>query len=155
MSTEEQVRVLAGDITVDYKWNPGTTVGRFLTRLRDDQELVAVRCTKTSKVFLPPQSWSPYGMIKMDRFVPVTGTPQLKAGTIVYRLPWNAPEGIKAPYMLAAISYPGVDSELIHLVVADEETLKKLKPGDKLKPRFREEPTGTIRDLDYYEPAES
>lgn len=151
MSTE--VKYLDGKIENDYKWNPGSTVGRFLTSLRDSQELTAARCTKTSKVFLPPQSWSPYGQIKMDRFQTVTGSPTLKAGTIVYRKPWNAPEGIETPYMLAAVSYPGVDSEMIHIVSAPEDKLKALKPGDALKAVWKEERTGTIRDINYYEPA--
>ena len=150
--SKDEIKVLEGVIQNDYKWNPGTTVGRFLTNLRDNQELTAVRCTKTSKVFLPPQSWSPYGQIKMDRFVPVTGAPTLKAGTIVYQAPSIAPEDIKVPYMMATISYPGVDTELIHLVSAPEDKLKALKPGDELKPVFRETPRGNMRDLLYYEP---
>ena len=151
--SENEVKVLNGAIVNEYKWNPGPTVGRFLTELRDNQEIVAVRCTKTSKVYLPPQSWSPYGQIKMDRFQTVTGTPTLKAGTIVYRKPWNAPEGIKLPYMLATIAYPGVDSEMIHVITAPEAKLQQLKPGAELKAVWKEERTGTIRDINYYEPA--
>ncbi len=146
------VKILEGKIVNDYKWNPGPTVGRFLTELRDNKELTAVRCTKTSRVFFPPQSWSPYGQLKMDRFQSVTGTPTLKAGSIVYRKPWNAPEGIKTPYMLAAVAYPGVDTEMIHIVVAQEDQLKSLAPGAALRPVWKEERTGTIRDILYYEP---
>lgn len=149
----EEVKTLESEISVDYKWSPGSTVGRFLTELRDNQELLAIRCTKTSKVFLPPQSISPYGMIKMDRWVPVKGAATLKTGTIVYESPWNAPEGIQTPYMLAAIAYAGVDSEFIHLVVAPLDVLEGLKPGTELKPVFRDEPLGDIRDLQYYKPA--
>lgn len=150
MSTD--VKILAGEINVDYKWNPGPVVGRFLTSMRDDGELVAIRCTKTSKVYLPPQSWSPYGMIRMERFVPVSGAPTLKAGTVVYQAPWNAPEDVPLPYMLAAIAYPGMDSELIHIVVAERAKLESLQPGARLKAVWKEERTGTIRDLLYYQP---
>lgn len=152
--SNERVKFLDGKIEVDYKWNPGQTVGRFLTQLRDSGEILGVRCTKTSRVFLPPQSWSPYGQIKMDRFVPITGTPELRAGTIVYRAPWNKPEGLEVPYMLAAIKYPGADTEMIHLVSAPEEKLKALKPGAKLKAVWKEPRTGTIRDINYYIPEE-
>jgi len=148
-----EVKVLVGKIENDYKWNPGPSVGRFLTQIRE-KEILAVRCTKTSKVFLPPQSWSPYGNIKMERYIPVTTSPTLGAGTIVYEAPWNLPEGVKPPYMLAGISFAGADTDLIHLIVADEVKLKSLKPGAKLRPIWKEERTGTIRDIQYFEPAE-
>lgn len=151
--SDKEVKALEGSIDFDYKWNPGTTVGRFLTSLRDEQELIAVRCTKTSKVFLPPQKWSPYGNIVMNRFVPVKTAPKLKAGTIVYTDIWNKPEGVKTPYMTAAIRFEGADTELIHLVCGSEEELKSLKPGDELKPVWKSEPQGNIRDLEYFEKA--
>lgn len=147
-----QVKVLDGKIENDYKWNPGPAVGRFLTQIRE-KELVAVRCTKTSKVFLPPQSFSPYGNIKMDRYLTITTDPVFKAGTIVYRAPWNIPEGVTVPYMLAGIGFAGADSDLIHIIVTEEAKLKALKPGDKLRAVWKEERTGTIRDILYFEPA--
>jgi uncharacterized OB-fold protein len=121
--------------------------------MRDDAELTAVRCTRTSKVYLPPQSWSPYGNIKMNRFVTVTGEAKLFAGTIVYQAPWNLPEGVEPPYMFAAIAYPGVDSQLLHLVVAPEAILIELQPGAVLRPKWKAEREGTIRDIEYFVPA--
>lgn len=146
-----QVKVLEGKIENDYKWNPGPAVGRFLTQIRE-KELIAVRCTKTSKVFFPPQSFSPYGNIKMDRYIPITTEPVFKAGTIVYEAPWNKPEDIKIPYMLAGVGFAGSDSDLIHIVCAPEEKLKSLKSGDRLRAVWKEERTGTIRDILYFEP---
>ena len=148
----QEVQVLEQVLEIDYKWNPGAVVGRFLTDLRDRGEITAIRCTKTSKVFLPPQSWSPYGQIKMDRFVTVGGTPTLLAGTIVHQKPWNAPEGIETPYMLASIGYPGVDNGLIHIVCASLGELRALKPGTALAAVWKEERTGTIRDIDHFVP---
>lgn len=150
---ENVTKILEGKVEVDYKWNPGPAVGKFLTHLRDSGEIMAVRCTKTSKVFLPPQSWSPYGQIKMDRFVPITSAPKLRHGTIVCRAPWNLPDGIKPPYMLAAVSFAGADTELLHLIVAPEEKLKALKSGSDLKIVWKEEKKGTIRDINYFIPA--
>lgn len=155
MSEERSIRVLDGAIDNDYIWNPGPVVGRFLTRMRDDAELIAVRCPKTSRVFLPPQSWSPYGKTTMDRFLTVSGPATLSEGTIVYRAPWNLPEGLKPPYMYAAIRFAGVDTELLHLVVAPLERLQRLQRGNALQPRWRSERSGSIRDIEYFEPAES
>ncbi len=149
--SEEQVKVLEDVVEVEYKWNPGPVVGRFLTDLRDNKEITAVRCTRTSKVFLPPQSVSPYGQNKMDRFVSITSTPKFRVGTIVYKAPWNKPEGIDVPYMLAAVDFAGADTQLLHIVKGSEEELKALKAGDSLKPKWKDEPVGTVRDLDYFE----
>ena len=45
----EDVKILNGEIVLDYKWNPGQTIGKFLTNLKDGKELSAVRCSVTSK----------------------------------------------------------------------------------------------------------
>lgn len=147
-----EVKILEGDIVLDYKWNPGNTIGKFLTNLRDAKEITAVRCNVTSRVYLPPQGWSPYGNKKMDKFQTIVSNPTLKTGTIVYEAPWNKPEGIEVPYMLAALSFIGADTELLHIVVAPEEKLKALKPGDKLVPVWKESRIGTIRDIDHFVP---
>ncbi|MBE7437809.1 MAG: hypothetical protein HS115_05070 [Spirochaetales bacterium] len=149
---EESVKILEGSIEMDYKWAPGSTVGRFLTALRDQKELLAVRCPVTSLVYLPPQGWSPYGQVKMDHFQTIASAPRLKAGSIVYRAPWNLPAGITPPYMYASISFAGADTELLHIVYASEPVLKSLRPGSPLSIKWKEERTGTIRDILYFEP---
>ena len=146
------VKILDGEIVLDYKWNPGPTIGKFLTNLRDHKEISAVRCNVTSRVFLPPQGWSPYANKKMDKFSTLVSNPTLLTGSIIYRAPWNKPEGVEVPYMLAALKFLGADTELLHIVCASEEKLKSLKMGDELKPVWKEERIGTIRDIQYFEP---
>jgi len=155
MSEEIEIQnpVLEGEVRVPYKWNPGSVIGQFLMDLRQGQ-LRAVRCPATQRLVLPAQSRSPYASAKMDEFVEVREEPSLKAGSIVYRAPWNKPEGIDPPYMLAAISFPDVATDLIHLVCADLTALKALKPGDALRAVWAEEREGSIRDILYFEPAE-
>jgi uncharacterized OB-fold protein len=146
------LKVLEGEIDLIYKWNPGSTIGKFLINLRDNKEISAVRCSVTSRVYLPPQGWSPYGNKKMDKFSTLESNPKLLTGTIVYKAPWNKPEGIEVPYMLAALQFLRADTELLHIVVASEERLKSLKTGDELKPVWKEDRIGTIRDINYFEP---
>jgi len=146
------LKVLEGEIDLIYKWNPGSTIGKFLINLRDNKEISAVRCSVTSRVYLPPQGWSPYGNKKMDKFSTLESNPILLTGTIVYKAPWNKPDGIEVPYMLAALQFLRADTELLHIVVASEERLKSLKMGDELKPVWKEDRIGTIRDINYFEP---
>ena len=153
LAPSKTVKILEGEISMDYKWAPGPSVGKFLASLRDSQEILAVRCPVTSRVYLPIQAWSPYANVKMDRTLVINTKPKLKTGTIVYEAPWNTPEGVALPYMLAAIQFVGADTELLHLVVAPEEKLKSLKEGSELKIKWREARSGTIRDIDYFEPA--
>ena len=152
-ASSKTVKILEGEVSMDYKWAPGPSVGKFLASLRDSQEILAVRCPVTSRVYLPIQAWSPYANVKMDRTLVINTKPKLKTGTIVYEAPWNAPEGITLPYMLAAIQFVGADTELLHLIVAPEDKLKALKEGSELKIKWRETRSGTIRDIDYFEPA--
>ncbi len=146
-----EVKILEGVVEMDYKWNPGSTVGRFLTDLRDKQEITAIRCSKTSKVYLPPQSWSPAGNVKMDKFVTLTGKATLEMGTVVHERPWNCPDEIDVPYMLAAVKYQGADTSLLHIVTGDLKKLEALEPGAELKPVWKEKRAGNIRDLDHFE----
>ena len=88
----------------------------------------------------------------MDKFSTVSSNPKFFTGTIVYKAPWNKPDGIEVPYMLAALQFLGADTELLHIVVASEEKLKSLKAGDELKPVWKEDRIGTIRDIQYFEP---
>ena len=53
---------------------------------------------------------------------------------------------------IAGLHFVGGDAEFLHIVVASEEKLKSLKSGDKLKPVWKEERIGTIRDIDYFVP---
>jgi len=147
-------KILEGKIEIDYKWNPGTTIGRFLTSLRDKKEIIGVRCTKTSKVFLLPQKSSPFGQIKMNQFVTIQTVPRLKAGTIIYKEPWNMPENCRCPYMLAAITFDDADTELLHIIKGSIEELKSLKSGDQLRAIWKKETEGNIRDIDYFKKIE-
>jgi uncharacterized OB-fold protein len=88
----------------------------------------------------------------MDKFSTLSSNPKLLTGTIVYKAPWNKPDGIEVPYMLAALQFLRADTELLHIVVASEERLKSLKTGDELKPVWKEDRIGTIRDINYFEP---
>lgn len=145
-------KILEGEISLDYKWNPGPIIGKFFTNLREKKEISAVRCNTTLRVYLPPQGWSPYANQKMDSFSILEHNPTLLTGSIIYRAPWNMPEGIEVPYMLAALKFSGADTELLHIVCASEEKLKSLKMGDELRPIWKEERIGTIRDIQYFEP---
>tara|TARA_B100001939_G_scaffold348200_1_gene373803 strand:+ start:45092 stop:45574 length:483 start_codon:yes stop_codon:yes gene_type:complete len=141
--------VMEGSVHLDYNWNPGAVIGAFLTALRSG-ELRAGKCNKTGKHFLPAQSRSPFGG-RCDTLVEVQDSPVLKVGTIVHRAPWNLPEGVQPPYMLASISYPGVETDLIHLVVGPLETLKELQEGSPLLAVFADERKGSIRDILYFQ----
>ncbi|MCB1169983.1 MAG: hypothetical protein KDK25_06590 [Leptospiraceae bacterium] len=149
-SMSEEKRIMEGAVHLEYQWNPGSTVGEFLTRLREG-ELVAGQCDRTGKRFLPPQSRLPTGG-RCATLEEVSLEPRWRAGTIVHRAPWNLPEGIVPPYMLGAIEFPDVENALIHLVVGSVEDLKGLKPGDPLKAVFADRTAGSIRDILYFIP---
>lgn len=143
-------RIMQGKVHLEYQWNPGSTIGEFLTALREGQ-LKAGICDRTGAPFLPAQSRSPSGG-KCKELREVAGTARLRQGTVVHRAPWNVPEGLEPPYMLAAIGYEGVETELIHLVAGSLETLQSLQPGQGLEPVWKDQRTGSIRDILYFQP---
>ncbi|MBU45216.1 MAG: hypothetical protein CMN76_18535 [Spirochaetaceae bacterium] len=149
-NTETDQMVMDGHVHLDYQWNPGSVIGAFLTGLREG-EIRAGKCESTGKLFLPPQSRSPFGG-RCKEIIKVETPPELRTGTVVHRPPWNVPAGLKPPYMLASISFSGVETELIHLVVGSLSLLRGLQPGHPLKPVWAEQTEGSIRDILYFQP---
>ena len=57
----------------------------------------------------------------MTKFERIVGSPTLKTGTIVYEGPGICQRELNS-HMLAALSFVGADTELLHIVVASKKS---------------------------------
>ncbi len=165
-------RVLDWDITVSYQWTAGAVYGHFLGGLKEEK-IFGVRCESCSTVYCPPgdvclqcftdmaeQTWlelEQEGEVVsftkvMENFFGERPSDEYLAGRIKptdysdHPLIW--PPGV--PYAMALIRMKGADTAFLHLV-RDEEDLKKLRIGAKVRPVWKQERSGYLLDIDQFQ----
>ncbi|MBO2439763.1 OB-fold domain-containing protein [Actinomadura nitritigenes] len=129
-------------------------IGRFLSELRDGR-MVGVR-TAAGRVLVPPSEYDPEtGEDVTGEFVEVG-----PAGTVTT---WSwVPNPAKEhpfdrPFAWALIRPDGADTALLHaldlgVLEAGAKPPKTLKTGMRVRPRYRAERTGTIGDIECFQP---
>lgn len=137
-----------------YTRSVGPVIGRFLSELRDGR-MVGVR-TAAGRVLVPPSEYDPEtGEDVTGEFVEVG-----PAGTVTT---WSwVPNPAKEhpfdrPFAWALIRPDGADTALLHaldlgVLEAGAKPPKTLKTGMRVRPRYRAERTGTIGDIECFQP---
>lgn len=130
-----------------YTRTTGPVIGRFLTELRD-RRLVGVR-TAGGRVLVPPLEYDP------DTGEPVTGeyVEVGPAGTVEAWAWVGSPRPghpLDRPFAWALIRLDGADTALVHAV--DAGSRKALRPGLRVRPRWRAATTGHITDIECFLP---
>ena len=129
-----------------YKRSVGPVIGRFLTGLRD-KRFEGIRA-RDGRVLVPPVEYDPQTAAELSEFV------EVGPGGVVTTWAWigeprpNNP--LQKPFAWALIKLDGADSALLHAVDARDE--KNMKTGMRVAPRWREERTGHILDIECFEP---
>ncbi|RAY15644.1 DNA-binding protein [Actinomadura craniellae] len=135
-----------------YTRSVGPVIGRFLTELRSGR-VVGVR-TAAGRVLVPPTEYDPdTGDAVTDEFVEVG-----PAGT-VESWSWvpnpRATHPLDRPFAWALIRMDGADTALLHALDLGEEgpePPRRLRAGLRVRPRFRAERVGSVRDIECFEP---
>ncbi|MCG5216223.1 OB-fold nucleic acid binding domain-containing protein [Streptosporangium sp. KLBMP 9127] len=130
-----------------YTRTTGPVIGRFLTELRDAR-LVGVR-TAQGRVLVPPLEYDP------ATGEPVTGewVPVGPAGTVESWAWVGTPRPghpLATPFAWALIRLDGADTALVHAV--DAGSAKAMRPGLRVRPRWRAERAGHITDIESFVP---
>jgi uncharacterized OB-fold protein len=130
-----------------YRRSVGPVLGRFFTALRD-RKIVGVK-TKRGRVLAPPAEYDPEtGAAVSDQFVDVG------PGGVVTTWSWvvrpRAKQPLGHPFAWALIRLDGADTAMLHAVDAGDPS--RMKTGMRVVPRWREERTGVITDIECFEP---
>lgn len=147
----EKIKTLDGIMEMEYTRSPGKILGRFLSELRDNEEILGIRCSNCSQVFVPPQQYCPDCKISMQTYVPMSKDGVIESYTIVREA--NPFCDLKPPYAYVAVRFTGANTLFWHRM---KDGIDKLKHGLKVHPVFLPEDkrTGCIMDIDSFEPAE-
>ncbi|WP_329425758.1 OB-fold domain-containing protein [Streptosporangium sp. NBC_01495] len=130
-----------------YTRTTGPVIGRFLTELRDGR-LVGVR-TAAGRTLVPPLEYDPEtGDAVTGEFVEVG-----PAGTVESWAWVTSPRKghpLDRPFAWALIRLDGADTSLVHAVDAGD--VREMRPGLRVRPRWRAGRTGHITDIESFVP---
>ena len=129
-----------------YKRSVGPVIGRFLTGLRD-KRFEGIKGSD-GRVIVPPVEYDPQTAQELSEFVPVGPGGVVTSWTWLAEPRSNNP--LQKPFAWALIKLDGADTALLHAVDAGDEST--MKTGMRVRPRWREERSGHILDIECFEP---
>jgi hypothetical protein len=129
-----------------YRRSVGAVLGRFFTGLRE-RKLIGTR-TRAGRVLVPPCEYDPDTGESVSEFVDVG-----PAGVVTSWAWVQAPSAkhpLPRPFAWALIRLDGADTSMLHAVDAGAES--GMRTGLRVKPRWRAQTVGEIRDIECFEP---
>jgi uncharacterized OB-fold protein len=129
-----------------YKRSVGPVLGRFFTEL-GSQNIVGSR-TDDGRVLVPPMEYDPSTGEALDEIVDVGPGGVVTTWAWVHDPMRNHP--LDRPFAFALIQLDGATSGLLHAVDAGDEA--NMSTGMRVAPRWAAEATGSILDIECFEP---
>ena len=134
-------------VEFDYTRSLGPVLSRFMSALTQHQVLGGR--LSDGRVVVPPPEFDPKTHEAVSDLVPVSDHGTVQTWTWV-------PEPVKGqpldkPFAFAHVVLDGADAPLLHAV--DVASAADISTGMRVKIRWDDEPTGTIRDIVCFEPA--
>jgi len=129
-----------------YRRSVGAVLGSFFTGLRE-RKLIGIR-TPAGRVLVPPCEYDPETGESIEELVDVG-----PAGVVTTWAWVHAPSAkhpLSRPFAWALIRLDGADTGMLHAVDAGSES--RMRTGMRVKPRWRAQTVGEIRDIECFEP---
>ena len=145
---DADVMSATAELEFPYQHSTGPVIGRFLTELRDAGRILALRCAACAVVQVPPQEYCERcgGGLAEWRVVGPEG--ELTSFAVVRRHQDLHPHS--APFAWILVRLDGADTDLLHVLhTADYAALRG---GLRVRPVWRSEREGSIRDISHFEP---
>jgi uncharacterized OB-fold protein len=121
-------------------------LGRFFTGLRQ-RTLLASR-TADGRVLMPPAEYDPETGASVEEMVEVGPAGAVTSWAWVSEP--SAVHPVARPFAWALVKLDGADTALLHAVDAGDAA--SMRTGMRVRPRWRPERRGEIRDLECFEP---
>ncbi len=141
--------VQEGKLALPYSYFAGRVGSSFITTIRDQHQILGVKCNTCGKVFVPPRQTCERCMEDLrNNWVTLANTGEVVNHTVVCYDDKHLPR--KAPFILAMIRLDGADTPMVHILEGIEGD--KVKAGMKVGAVFSKKTTHTILDIDHFEP---
>lgn len=132
-----------------YKYNI-THMQPFLQKLKE-KKVVGLQCSGCNRVFFSPKIYCGKCLQKADRWVDLRDTAKVSTYTITYIQDQETDEILEIPIVL--VQQDGSDSTYL-AELSPDIAFKDTYIGMPLKIKWREETTGSLNDIEYYEAIE-
>jgi uncharacterized protein len=149
MAASEAVLSAKYVLEYTYERSVGPVIGRFLTGLRDGR--IEGARTKSGKVLVPPAEYDPESGEAIADFVEVGSAGVVTTWSWIYQP--RADQPLSRPFAWALVKLDGADTALLHAVDAGDP--ERMKTGMRVRVRWSEARTGSIKDIACFEPEES
>jgi uncharacterized OB-fold protein len=134
-------------VEFDYTRSLGPVLSRFMSALQQRQILGGVLAD--GRVVVPPPEYDPVTHAAVTELVPVSDF------GIVTSWSWVsepvAQQPLERPFAFAQVLLDGSDAPILHAVAVDSPA--DISTGLRVRARWADQPTGTIRDIAWFEPA--
>jgi len=139
---------------LQYAWDDGVAIGRYLKALKNGQ-IVAAYCRTCRRIMLPPRLFCERCWRQTDEWVPVEDTGTVNTFAVSH-VDWAAvriPKGQRC-FTPAVIEIDGASKGMGILHVIDEIAPEKIFIGMRVKAVWRPESErrGAITDIAYFKP---
>ena len=146
--------VIQGEWHVRYRYSIGKVAGKFFEGLKQ-KKILATHCRTCDLSFLPPRAYCERSFEPCDSWVEAGQEGVIEASTIVTAAFENLPP---PPYAIAYVRLDGVNTAIINFVrdldLSDvEQASERIKPGARVRVRFKDSPEGRVTDFHYVLPA--
>ncbi|HMV36647.1 MAG TPA: OB-fold domain-containing protein [Turneriella sp.] len=141
----------SGDGAQPYNYAVGTWGSKFLTELRDKEQILGIRCPKCRTVYVPPRQVCGPCFTEMTELVPVASEGKIVSYTIL-RFQFLDPEtGEKkpVPYGYGFFKLDGADNNFQHFIEVPEDE-SRLYIGARVKAVFAEKKQGSLQDIKHF-----
>lgn len=141
------------DMSVDYIYTSGIAGEKFFTALRDQGRILAVHCPVCKTNQLPPRPFCEGCFTELTEYVDVPPEGRVAAVTVATVDRQGKP--LPTPVAYAFVTFKGIqEGGLIHrLLVPPEDAKAGIAVRVRLRPK--EARTGTILDIEGFEPSAS
>ncbi|MFC1869473.1 Zn-ribbon domain-containing OB-fold protein [Thermodesulfobacteriota bacterium] len=131
-----------------FTYTAGIVRSKFLTELRDNENIVGTKCSDCNTVWVPARSTCVKCFASLSNFVDVGKSGTLTTYSVIHRSQEIYP--METPFILGIIKLDGADTGLVHFI--NEISPEDVKIGMEVEAVFSEERTGSISDIKYFRP---
>jgi uncharacterized OB-fold protein len=135
---------------LEFKYSAGKHASYFFQQLRDNKKLMASKCPKCEKAYIPPRPACPECFEANSEWIEA-GPYGTLVGFTVVEFPFLDPTTGKTkevPYGYGFIKLDGTATKFAHFL--DETDLNKLEAGMRVEPIFEEDRNGNFADIKYF-----
>ena len=144
---------------LEYRWDTGVAIGRFLEGLREGK-ILGVRCDRCHRTVTPPRAFCEWCFKSMDAWVELADTGTINTFSICY-ITWDM-QPLEVPQVPAVIEIDGTSPRVgfLHLIGAlrahtVDGIRKEIRVGQRVRAVWKPaaERTGAITDILHFTPA--